>query len=381
MIKSNILFITHFAEINGSLRSLTDLTAGLMVYGIRPHFAVPSIGSLSEYLTDIGYPFRILSLPWWVSERPLSFWQKVGGLNEIFCSAVQLSSLIREWNIDLVYTNTSVTPVGRLTASLEDIPHIWHIRELGDLHFSYHYLIPKEISLRIIRSSAAVICHAKAVQSHYFPGRSRNIHRVYNGCATRPRYDELLEQRVTTSPHPVFTFSMLSSISVRKGQAQAIRALAALHSKGVDARLILAGGGKQGYIASLKAQANELGVQDRVEFTGLVPDTYPIYFDSDCVLICSEYEAFSRAGLEAMSTALPVIARNSGGSPELVENGSTGILYDTEDDLVSAMTWMVNNPDKANQMGLAGWKRAKEHFSIEDCAANVYKIIQSVTRE
>lgn len=289
-----------------------------------------------------------------------------------------MRELIREWKIDLVYTNTSVSPVGRLAAALEGIPHIWHLRELGDLHFSYHYLLPRRVTLGIIKSSAAVICHAKAVRNLYFNKPTVNIHLVYNGCATREQFDKLLDTRRPIPTHPVFTFAMLSGLSPRKGQAQAIRALAALNSRGLQARLVLAGGGRQDFTVSLKTMAVDLGVQEMVEFIGLVSDPYPVYFSADCVLICSEHEAFSRAGLEAMSTALPLIARNSGGSPELMENGKTGILYDTEDELVSAMTRMIQYPTEARQMGLAGWKRAREHFNIEDYAANVYQIIKSV---
>ena len=52
--------------------------------------------------------------------------------------------------------------------------------------------------------------------------------------------------------------------------------------------------------------------------------------------------------------------------------------YDTEDELVDAMIWMMQHPAEASQMGLAGWARARELFNTEDCAAKVFEIIQSI---
>jgi len=110
----------------------------------------------------------------------------------------------------------------------------------------------------------------------------------------------------------------------------------------------------------------------------LVDDPFPYYFSADCVLICSENEAFSRVGLEGMSTALPLIGKNSGGNPEIIVDGETGFLYNTFDELVQAMRELALNPEQGRKMGLAGWQRARTLFNIEDYAANVYRVIQSV---
>jgi len=374
----NILFVLHYPEMYGSIRSILDLAYGLQQFDVQPHFVIPDKGSTTDYLDNNHLPYKILSLPFWVDERKFSLPKQLKRIDELQSSIKTVLRTIKEWKIDLVYTNTSVTPIGRLAAFLEGLPHIWHIREFGDLDFGFRPIYPRWLINWIITSSAAVICHANSVRKYHFPYNRKNIHLVYNGCATREQFDKLLDTRRSIPTHPVFTFAMLSGLSPRKGQAQAIRVLAALNSKGLQARLVLAGGGRQDFTDSLKTLAVDLGVKDLVEFIGLVSDPYPVYFSADCVLICSEHEAFSRAGLEAMSTALPLIARNSGGSPELMENGKTGILYDAEDELVSAMTRMIQYPTEARQMGLAGWNRAREHFNIEDYAANVYQIIQSV---
>ena len=377
----NILFVAHHDNYQGSSRSLMSLLEGLIDLGITPFVVIPRESEFTEALKAKGISYRILPIPWWMTSNNIPLNKKWKLIRDIQKSAKSIGHLINKYEIDLVYTNSSVTPVGRLAARREHIPHIWHIREFSDLHFSFRYLFSKRLTMAYVKSSDAVICHAKAIRDHYFKIGTPNVHQVYNGCATREQFDERLHYRNATRPNTKFVFSMLSTITPKKGQEAAIRALAALRNNGLAARLLIAGSGKPDYLEHLHRLVKDLQIEDIVEFTGFVEDPFPLYFASDCALICSEHEALSRVGLEAMSTALPLIGRNSGGNPEIIVPGETGYLYDTFDDLVESMTRLVQDPALGRQMGLAGWQRAKEMFNIEDYAANVYKVIQSVTNK
>ena len=373
-----ILFLAQYHEEYGSIRSLLDLTAGLRSYDISPFFVIPAEGGFSAMLAAQGFPFKILPVPWWMSAKDLSLKSKLRAAREIRSAAREIEAQIRAWGINLVYTNSSVTPVGRLAAKRAGLPHIWHIREYGDLDFNLRFIFPSWLSHRIISGSGAVICHAKAVQAYHFKRQRPGIHQIYNGVASLPIFDERLSKHQSTPTSEPYTFLMLSAISPKKGQEQAIRALASLRWQGIPARLILAGGGRQDYLSQLQALVAEQGWQDWVSFPGFVTDPFPLYYQADCALVCSEYEAFSRVALEAMSTALPVIGRNSGGTPEVIVDGETGLLYNTFDELVKAMRRLAQDRFLSRKMGLAGWERARELFSIEKYAASVYQVIQSV---
>ena len=376
----NILFVVHYPELYGSIRSIIDLINGLQKYDINAYFVVSREGSLTKLLTKEKIPYCISPIPWWVSENDLSIRQKGKVLYDMLESSKVLTKLANNWDIDLIYTNSSVTPVGRLTAWCASIPHIWHIREFGDLDFSLKFIFPKLLSRIFIRSSDAIIFHAQKVRDYWFKTPKKNIYQIYNGSATLDQFKVRLERRKAEKIEGAFAFSMLSFLSPKKGQEYAIRAIAALKQNGCHAKLLLAGNGKEQFIAYLKHLAKDLRVADSIDFLGHIDDPYPVYFASDCALVCSDYEAFSRVGLEAMSTALPVIGKNSGGNPEIITHEVTGLLYNTFDELVESMIRMVENPNWAHQLGLAGWQRAKEKFNIEDYAANVYNVIQSVVK-
>lgn len=374
----NVLFIVHYPELYGSIRSLLNLVSGLKEYGIVPHFILPSKGGLSNFLDQQGSKYAILKTERWVSENSYSTKDKFRIFQKLSYNSDQIGDYLKQWSIDLVYTNTIVSPTGLNAAKRNHLPHLWHIREFGDLDFGLRFIFPRALSKAFMRRSDAVICHSKIVRNYHFKPGDKNVHQIYNGVALKNQFDERLALRQQSQQDRPFTFIMMSGITPKKGQEVAIRALAELRDKGVSARLLIGGSGKADFLAHLSKLCSELKIEEQVEFAGFNNDPFPSYYSADCVLICSENEAFSRVGLEAMSTAMPLIGKNSGGNPEIIVDGETGFLYNTFDELVQAMRELAQNPEQGRKMGLAGWQRARTLFNIEDYAANVYRVIQSV---
>ena len=373
----NVLFIVHYPELYGSIRSLMDLVSGLEEYGVSPHFILPANGGLSDYLDRQGYRYAVIRAESWLSEKHVPIKEKIRACQKLSRNADLIGNYLRQWSIDLVYTNTSVTPIGLLAAKRSGLPHIWHIREFGDLDFGLRFIFPKLLSKAFMLRSDAVICHSKAVRNYHFKPDVKNVYQIYNGVATKAQFDERLAVRQQSHEARPFTFVMMSVITPKKGQEVAIRAMAKLRDNGVDARLVIGGNGKADYIGHLTKLSGDLNLEAQVEFTGLIADPLPTYFAADCALICSENEAFSRAGLEATSIGLPLIGKNSGGNPEVIEHGRTGFLYDSFDELVGFMKDLALDQLKSQQMGLAGWQRARELFNVEDYAENIFGVIQN----
>ncbi len=377
----NILFVTHHDNFQGSSRSVLSLIEGLLNFGVQPFVVNPVRSAFTEALEKRDVECAILPIPWWVSGKQLTVRQKVEQYRQIRKSVETISHLIQQWKIDLVYTNTSVIPEGYFAASKANLPHVWHIREYYDLYFGWKYIFPDWYSENILSQSDAIICHARGIQQHYFPSSPSNVYQVYNGVATTSELEDRLQTRLSIPRKQAFTFAMLSNINPKKDQEQAIQALARLREDALPARLLIVGNGKPEYVNYLQQLVSDLDLTDCVTFTGLVDDPFPYYYSADCTLVCSDFEALSRVGLEAMSACLPVIGKNSGGTPEVIVDGETGYLFNTFEELVEAMLKLTQNPEQGQKMGLAGWQRARDLFNIEDYAANVYKVIQSVMEQ
>ena len=126
-----VVFLTHYTELYGANRSLLNLIDGLREYNVVPHVLSPSEGEITEVLRNRDVPVAVLPFRLWVSRlrRP----RKV--LYRLYKNLLLIPALarqLREWRIDVIYTNSSVVPIGAMLARWMRLPHIWHMREFGD---------------------------------------------------------------------------------------------------------------------------------------------------------------------------------------------------------------------------------------------------------
>jgi glycosyltransferase involved in cell wall biosynthesis len=147
-----------------------------------------------------------------------------------------------------------------------------------------------------------------------------------------------------------------------------------------DARLLLVGKGEMR--ARLAQLAGELGLGDRVVFTGYRDRDLPqVLAAADCfALMAAGSDESCRAALEAMAAARPVVARRVGALPETVVHGETGLLVDGDDAeaVAAALAAVLEDPARARAMGAAGRRRAKTEFSPERSVAIVERVYRDV---
>lgn len=103
-----------------------------------------------------------------------------------------------------------------------------------------------------------------------------------------------------------------------------------------NARLVLVGGGDD---APLRALAAELGITDRVTFTGVRKDIPEIYAASDLFSMSSLSEGTSVTLLESMLSRRACVVTDVGGNPEIVDRGETGLLVPRGDARASGRPW------------------------------------------
>jgi phosphatidylinositol alpha-1,6-mannosyltransferase len=155
----------------------------------------------------------------------------------------------------------------------------------------------------------------------------------------------------------------VSRLVARKGQDMLVRALPALRRRVPGTALLLVGGGP--YRDQLVGLARDLGVADDVVATGSVPwDELPAHYAAGDVFAMPcrsrrrglEVEGLGIVFLEASATGLPVVAGRSGGSPDALVDGETGVLVDGTSlgEVVTAVGDLLADPECAAAMGRAG---------------------------
>jgi glycosyltransferase EpsD len=135
--------------------------------------------------------------------------------------------------------------------------------------------------------------------------------------------------------HSGYKFVYVADFTPRKNQGELIAAFAAVAFELVDASLELAGTGTT--IDMCKKLAAELGIADRVAFTGYVDDVPQLLAECDCAVSTSRYEGMPFNIMESMSAGLPIIASRIGGHTDLLGDADGVVLYDTPGDLQKAL--------------------------------------------
>jgi len=117
---------------------------------------------------------------------------------------------------------------------------------------------------------------------------------------------------------------------------------------------------RDGVVAELRNCVKTAGLNDRFRFTGFTDSVADYLQVMDIFVLPSYREGFPRSVLEAMSSALPVVATNIRGCREAVVNGGTGLLAPPRSGtaLAKAVSALLDNPDLAQSMGAAGRERA-----------------------
>jgi N-acetyl-alpha-D-glucosaminyl L-malate synthase BshA len=144
-------------------------------------------------------------------------------------------------------------------------------------------------------------------------------------------------------------------------------------AEAMPARLMLIGDGPDRSVAEYLARENN--VQDRIHFIGKQDNVNELLPLADLMVMPSEMESFGLAALEAMACSVPSIATRVGGVPELIEDGSNGLLFNVGDiDAMSeAAIALLRDDSRLTAMSEAARKTAQDSF----CASRIIPLYES----
>ena len=191
---------------------------------------------------------------------------------------------------------------------------------------------------------------------------------IYNGVATPtidPTQVAALADRFQLDPHNQTIIGTVARLSEAKGLTYLLQAFTRVSKDRSNLRLVIAGVGD--LEQQLKQQARDLGIADRVIFTGYVSNIAQLIELFDFFVLPSLQEACSLACAEAMAQQKAVIGTSIGGIVEQVADGETGFIIPPQDidSLTKKLQYLLDRPELVDKFAHNGRRRYEEYFALD----------------
>jgi L-malate glycosyltransferase len=275
--------------------------------------------------------------------------------------------IIRTEGIQIIHLNT-LTPFCKhaaIAGFLMRVPIVWVVRE--------NPLISRSRRLRFwMKLLASRILFVDNDTREKLLPDTPGAEVIYNGVDLnnfRPFQSDLLFEMTNISRDELL-IGYIGLITKRKGLEYLIRALPDI-KKGYDKfKLVIIGDNRpedRDYFSDIKGLIKELSLESDVFFTGVLSDVKGALNSLDIVMLPSLEERCSRALLEALACAKPVVATRVGGTPEIIKDGLNGFLVEPENEkqIAEAVLKLLLDNDLRQEMSVNGRAYAEKYFDIQ----------------
>jgi L-malate glycosyltransferase len=366
----HILQVVHSLAIGGTERVVCDLVRQFNDGEFRTSVCcLDEIGAYGEELRDEGVPVHVLG------RKP--------GVD--LSLARRLRDLYRREKVDLIhahqYTPYFYAATAALRAGLLPVIFTEHGRHWPDRLRIKRAMVNQLLNLTTVAYTAVSgFSRESLIRFEKMPRGSIQV--IYNGVdlnGIRNGADDrrTIRRELGLKENDLLVLSV-GRLDPIKDFATLIRAFARVAAQSPGARLCIAGDGDEAY----KQQLIELGRQlgEPVRLLGARRDVNALLSACDLYALTSITEATSMTILEAMAAKRAVVATRTGGNPELVVDGQTGLLVPVGDvpAMSEAMSRLLKDSASRERMGVAGQARVKELFSKERCFAQYRDLYRSV---
>jgi glycosyltransferase involved in cell wall biosynthesis len=291
------------------------------------------------------------------------------GRAEYALAVLRLVRLLRRGDVAILHAHCfDPTLVGLMAARLARVPFVFtrhhsdHNIRLGK---KWHTRLDGFCARRADRA-IAVSEATRKIMLDVEGARAANISVVYNGIEAleQPRPACVTALRGEFAQDGACLCLVLARLHEEKGHLVLFDALPRLRERVGAVRVLLAGEGPHGEWFEREARARGLG--ECVRFLGRRADVADLIGAADVVVLPSLAESFGFVLVEAMSLGKPVVGTTTGGVPEVVRDGETGLLVPPGDAsaLAVAIARVLESPDWARTLAEAG-RTAALRFTAE----------------
>lgn len=374
-------------DLYGASRSLLRLTSGLSAGGHSVFVALPEEGTLAAPLRAAGA--EVVTIPGFafVSRQVLRT------LRDILCypwrlltSCLRTLSLVRRIKPDLIHSNTALLPPAGIVAKIMGIPHVCHVREF----FTEFGILWRAYGSFLSFTSDCIICVSHAVASQFRPSvRLLKVRVIHNGfpadefCPVAQDRIRKFRDQFQLDEQPLV--GVVGRIKFgRKGQDVFVKAAALLRPKFPRVKFLCIGSpfpGNEEHLRRLSALVEQLQLTGTVICTGDVEDIKGAYAALEVsIQAATGPEPFAGVVIESMAMAKAIVATATGGTPEQIEDGVSGLLVSPGDEraLAEAIETLLLSEDLRCTLGRAAREKFEREFLFEKFYHSLLSVYASI---
>ena len=370
-----VLLVTPNLEIGGAQENLRTMARHLRATGVRTVVCTFDDGPLRSEIEELGIPVEILPA------RRHGVFALPAFVREVFGTRRKLVALLDRHDVDVVQTYALGT-LDFLVATLRGSRRVqvwWTIQNVQFMvrreHLGRHgwLLRPKLLAHRLLYRAGARLVNGIIVVSDDVVAAFRDAVgyrgdkiRVVPNAADVERHSDASDReglRAAMGFGPGdHVMTMVGTFKRQKGHAVLIAALGAIETRVPRLHVLLVGEGELS--DDIRTQVEDAGLTGRVHFLGSRRDVPALLAASDSFVLPSLWEGLPVALVEAMASALPVVATAVSGTRQVMIDGETGFLVPPDDApaLARAIVELLSDPARASEMGVAGRRRVVTHF-------------------
>lgn len=332
-------------------------------------------GQFADFLRAEGVAFEHAPTPWHLA--PASRAETIGKMMGAPKALASLARYLQQRDVRIVHTNEGpmhVTwgPAARLAGR----KLLWH-----------HRSSPRAKGLRFL---APLLAHRVASVSRFAAprpgvfsaaGRCTVVHSPFDTDAPKAdrvvsRTDAIKELGIAAET-PILGY--FGNMVTRKRPLLFVETIAAINRRRPNnpaIGLLFGSPLEDGLYQAVIARAAELGVSDHIRMMGFRHPSEPWMAACDALLVTAVNEPFGRTLIEAMLLETPVIAANSGGNPEAIEDGENGLIVPPDDpeSFAEAALALIDDPARAKRIAVTAHEQALSRFGVERHCAQISAI-------
>lgn len=295
--------------------------------------------------------------------------------------------LVHEHDIDIVHTHLSrMNMYGFVASRFTSATNVMTIHGLtecsGSLARLYYFLFGN-LSGRVI-----TVSHTLAAEFNLLTRvRKGNIEAIPNGIDINrfgPRPDREETRRRFGLPVEAKVILAVGNARPIKGYDFLIESFARIAAEDENIYLVF-GGGNQIYYPRekyLDPLITRYGLEERIVFTGFVPDVETLYGAADLFVLSSISEGFSLTTVEAMASGLPVISTDCVGPREIITEGIDGIIISGRDPEVfgRAILGLLRDDQRREALGRAARQKVEERYTLDRSVAGFERLFETLMK-